>query len=207
MGGEPAPDAPAFSSGVVDALTEAIRARRQGQSTPVLVALDGRSATGKSTLAGLVGHRLGALVIDSDDFYRGGTDAYWDAMEAAQKMDLVIDWARQQAVLERLHRREAATWRPYDWEVDDGSLADEFTGGPAEIVILEGAYSARPELAGLLSLRVLLQLPREVRRKRLLQREGEQYRAEWEARWGVAEDLYFERVMPPEAFDLVLEGS
>jgi uridine kinase len=172
-----------------------------------LVALDGRSATGKSTLADLVGQRLGALVIDSDDFYRGGTDAFWDAMTAAQKMDLVIDWERQRSVLERLHRRKATTWRPYDWDVDDGSLAAELTGGPAEVVILEGAYSARPELADLLSLRVLLQLPREVRRQRLLQREGERYRAEWEARWGAAEDLYFQTVMPPKAFDLVLDGS
>jgi uridine kinase len=205
--GEPRPDAAALSSRVVDTLTGGIRAVRAAESTPVLVALDGRSATGKSTVAGLVGHRMGALVIDSDDFYRGGTDAYWDAMTAAQKMDLVIDWERQRAVLERLHRREVATWRPYDWDADDGSLAAEVTGGPAEVVILEGAYSARPELADLLSLRVVLQLPRAIRRERLLQREGERYRAEWEARWGAAEDLYFETMMPPEAFDMVLEGS
>ena len=72
---------------------------------------------------------------------------------------------------------------------------------------MEGAYSARPELADLLSLRALLQLPRQVRRERLLLREGELYRAEWEARWGEAEDLYFEKLMPPESFDLVLRGT
>ena len=41
----------------------------------------------------------------------------------------------------------------------------------------------------------------------LLEREGLHYRAEWEARWSEAEDLYFERLMPPSAFDLVLDGS
>jgi hypothetical protein len=45
-----------------------------------------------------------------------------------------------------------------------------------------------------------------VRRERLLRPEGERYRAEWEARWGEAEDLYFERLMPPESFDVVLDG-
>ena len=49
--------------------------------------------------------------------------------------------------------------------------------------------------------------PRQVRRERLLRREGERYRAEWEARWSEAEDLYFEQLMPPESFDLVLDGS
>ncbi|MGA2474591.1 MAG: hypothetical protein ABSG39_14050 [Acidimicrobiales bacterium] len=46
-----------------------------------------------------------------------------------------------------------------------------------------------------------------VRRERLLQREGARHRAEWESRWGAAEDLYFDTVMPPEAFDLVLDGG
>ena len=52
----------------------------------------------------------------------------------------------------------------------------------------------------------LLEAPRHVRRARLLQREGAHYRAEWEARWGEAEDLYFEQLMPPSAFDLVLDA-
>jgi uridine kinase len=57
--------------------------------------------------------------------------------------------------------------------------------GPAAVVLLNGAYSARPELSDLYSQRVLLTVARDVRRERLLRREGERYRAEWEARWGV----------------------
>ena len=81
------------------------------------------------------------------------------------------------------------------------------SAGPAAVVILDGAYSARPELADLFALRVLLDVPRPARRERLLQREGERYRAEWEARWGEAEDLYFETLLPPGSFDLVLDGG
>ncbi|MFZ0249073.1 MAG: hypothetical protein WAL61_03945 [Acidimicrobiales bacterium] len=78
---------------------------------------------------------------------------------------------------------------------------------PAGVVILDGADSARPELADLYGLRVLLEVPRDLRRTRLLHRGGEAYRADWEARWVEAEDLYFEQFMPPEAFDLVLDGT
>jgi uridine kinase len=186
-----------------------IRALQAASPTPVLVALDGRSGVGKSTLARRVGAEIGAgaLVIDGDDFYRGGDDASWDALAPAEKVDLVIDWRRQRTLLECLRRGHSATWRPYDWEADDGRLAGEVTAGPADVVILDGAYSARPELADLFSLRVLLDAPRDIRRARLLQREGARYRAEWEARWSEAEDLYFDQLMPPSAFDLVLDGS
>jgi hypothetical protein len=67
-------------------------------------------------------------------------------MDARRKMDLVIDWRRQRAALERLRRGAAATWRPYDWDADDGSLAADVTGGPSDVVILDGAYRARPRV-------------------------------------------------------------
>jgi uridine kinase len=188
-------------------LSDRIDARRTEAASPVLVALDGRSGAGKSTLAQQVGVRTAALVIDGDDFYRGGGDGFWDAMGPAEKVDQVLDWRRQRALLTRLGRGESAHWRPYDWEADDGRLGAEVTAGPAAVVLLEGAYSARPELADLFGLRVLLELPRTTRRARLLRREGERYRAEWEARWEEAEDLYFETLMPAESFDLVLDGS
>jgi uridine kinase len=184
----------------------AARAADDGSGSAVVwVALDGRSGAGKSTLAVTVGAALEALVIDGDDFYSGGADTYWDALGPQEKMDLVIDWRRQRRVLEALREGGVASWRPYDWEADDGRLGREVAAGPAQVVILDGAYSARPELADLMTLRVLLDPPRAVRRARLLGREGARYRAEWEARWSEAEDLYFERVMPPGAFDLVLQ--
>ena len=90
---------------------------------PILVALDGRSAAGKSTLAAVVAPLVGAVVIDGDDFYSGGTAETWDAMSAAEKASHCMDWRRQRPVLEKLARGEVATWHPYDWEADDGSLA------------------------------------------------------------------------------------
>lgn len=179
---------------------------RPASPSPVFVALDGRSGAGKSTVANLVGARAAALVIDGDDFYRGGDDAFWDATGPAEKVDLVIDWRRQRDPLERLRRGEHARWRPYDWEADDGRLAVEITAGPADVVILDGA-TARDRSWQTSSPCALLHVPRDVRRERLLRREGERDRAEWEARWGDAEDLYFETLMPSDGFDLVLDGS
>jgi uridine kinase len=178
---------------------------QHGGGVPLLVALDGRSGTGKSTLARAVGEPLSALVIDGDDFYAGGTDAYWAGLDPEEKVAHVIDWRRQREVLENLRRRQPATWRPYDWESDDGSFGPPVSCSPADIVILDGAYSARSELADLFTRRVLLDVPPDVRRARLLRREGAQYRDEWESRWSDAEDLYFDALMPRGAFDFVID--
>ena len=192
------------SAGAADLLVDRVLLLASVSPSPVLVALDGRSGAGKSTLARQVGARTGALVVDGDDFYRGADGATWDAMGPPEKVDLVIDWRRQRALLERLRGGEQATWQPYDWDADDGRLAGVITAGPAAVVVLDGAYSARPELADLFDLRVLLDLGRDARRERLLRREGARDRAEWEARWGEAEDLYFERAHAAGRLRLVL---
>ena len=179
-----------------------------GRSKPLIVALDGRSAAGKSTLAARVAPMVEAKIIDGDDFYSGGTAAEWDAMTAPEKVDHCIDWRRQRPVLEVLSRGEAAAWFSYDWAADDGRLASQSTTcEPARVVVLEGVYSARPELADLTDLRVLYDAPAEMRRERLVLREGEDYRVEWNARWDEAEKWYFGVVMPREAFDLVIPAT
>ena len=71
-GGAPDP-APTGASNAADVLCDRIDSLRADVPAPVLVALDGRSAAGKSTLAQQVAARTAALVIDGDDFYRGAT--------------------------------------------------------------------------------------------------------------------------------------
>ena len=184
---------------------------------PLFVALDGRSGSGKSTLAAAVAAMLepdtSVVVIDGDDFYAGGSAATWDRRDARQKAEGVIDWRRQRQVLTDLRDHGAATWSAFDWDADDWDadvvplLAEPVVCQVADVVILEGAYSCRPELAHLVDLRVLLAPPPEVTRAQLLAREGEHYQADWSSRWGEAEAHYFATVMPPEAFDLVIRPS
>jgi len=76
------------------------------------------------------------------------------------------------------------------------------TADPRAIVILEGVYSARPELADLLDLRVLLTVPDDVRCARLLAREGTP--GPCEQQWLEAEEHYFAVGMPEERFELVI---
>lgn len=195
----------------VDALT----ARHTSLRRSVFVALDGRSGAGKSTLAAAVAQSCSSqgvtvTVIGGDDFYAGGTAERWDQRSPADKADQVIDWRRQHRVLDDLRLRGNASWYPFDWEAPDWNSdraplrSTPMSMTSTAIVVLEGAYSARPELHDVLDMRVLLDTPPEQRRRQLLEREGDHYRAEWEARWSAAEDHYFGMIMPPDRFDHVL---
>jgi uridine kinase len=203
--------------GVPAILASRLRALARDRERPLFVGLDGRSGTGKSTLASATAVLLaaaqpavGMCVIDGDDFYAGGSAATWDRRSAREKADRVIDWARQRDLLIRLRDSGEGSWFPFDWEAtnwdtDEVPLAAhpvEVTAGA--IVLLEGAYSCRPELGEQLDLRILLQAPSDVRRARLIAREGQEYWTDWTGRWDSAEHYYFGTVMPPDRFDIVL---
>jgi len=189
----------------VTAATERIRALARTIS-PVVVAVDGRSGTGKSTLSAWMAGQLGATLVDQDDFYAGGTMDDWRRLTPCEKADRVIDWHRvRDEVLLPLRAGREARWRPFNWETMEGLAPEPIVAQPAPIVILDGAYSARPELADLIDLSILVTLPDAVRRARLREREGEEYTSAWHAIWDEAEDSYFSTIRPPEAFDLVIE--
>lgn len=174
-------------------------------TSPLVIAVDGRSGTGKSTLSAWIAGQVDATLIDQDDFYAGGAIETWQRLTPQEKADRVIDWRRVRAeVLQPLRAGVRASWQPFDWETMEGLAAEPITAQPSSMVILDGAYSSRPELADLIDLSILVTLPDAVRRARLRQREGEEVASEWHAIWDEAEEYYFNAVRPPEAFDVVI---
>lgn len=173
--------------------------------SPAVVALDGRSGTGKSTLAEWMAGQLGGIRVDQDDFYAGGDIDEWRRLTSREKADRVIDWRRvRDEVLLPLREGQGASWRPFDWDTMIGLAPETITVPPSGLVILDGAYSARPELADLIDLSILVTLDDAVRRERLRLREGEDLVSCWHTVWDEAEDYYFGTIRPPEAFDLVI---
>ena len=195
-----------------DTILAEIRRRILGGSKlPFLVALDGGSGAGKSTLALLIAQELNAALIQGDDFYAAHiSDAEWDTRTPQQKADEGIDWRRLRAeALEPLLAGKTARWHPFDFEKlrPDGTypLSTDFVERPpAEVIVLDGAYSARPELADLIDLAVLVDVPVGVRHARLAERDPSDFSEAWHARWDVAEAYYFTHVRPKSAFDLVV---
>ena len=163
-----------------DALSRHISLVSTTTERPYVIALDGRSGVGKSTLAAQLADVVDATIIEGDDFFAGGTGLRSDA--PAVRVAECIDWSRQRAVLNALRQGCKATWNAFDWDAFDGRLQPEATElSPTPVVILEGVYSARPELADLVDLKVLVTVPDALREARLLEREGSI--GPWELQW------------------------
>ena len=195
-------------------VVQAITARADGTKTPFVVAVDGPSGSGKSTIAALAGAELGATAVWPDDFFDGRlSDDDWEARSPAERARDCIDWRRvRDEALEPLLLGRPAEWHAFDWDAgprDDGSYGYEAhltVVQPAPVILIDGAYSGRPELADLVDLSILVRAPQSARRERLALRDGPEHFHEWFARWGVAEAHYFEMVRPPDSFDVVVEN-
>lgn len=179
-----------------------IQETARARPVPLIVAIDGRSGVGKSTLAEWLADELSASLIEGDDFYAGGTEIVGDS--PASRAARCIDWQAQRQVLSALRSGRVASYRAFDWDAFDGSLQFAPTRvAPAPIILLEGVYAARQELRDLVDLSLLVRVPDTVRIARLIEREGEI--GPWETQWHEAEEWYFANAAPPSAFDLVLD--
>ena len=185
----------------LEPLAQAIAARAEGMDRPLIVALDGRSAAGKTMLAAALGERLDAGVIEGDDFYAGGVTVR--AEPPAAMVAACTDWQHQRLVLGLLRSGREASWNAFDWEAFDGRVCTELTVmSPKPIIILEGVYAARPELADLIDIAIMVRADEGVRESRLLARQ--EHTGPWEKQWHAAEDYYFEFVRPLTSFNMLV---
>ena len=198
-----------------DVLLFHIRRLTAERNTPTLVALDGGSGSGKSTLARSVAATLDVSLVHGDDFYAANIpDVEWDAKTPSERARDVIDWRRLRTqALEPLLAGKSAEWQTFDFKAGtrpDGTyeMKPGFTEQEAQpVIVLDGAYAARPELSDIINLSVLVDVPLEVRHQRLAAREARDFLAQWHARWDAAEAWYFTHVRPASSFDLVVTTS
>lgn len=171
-------------SSAAEQILAAIEVWRAQEGRPLVVALDGHGAAGKTTIASEVGVRLDALVLHTDDYFH-------PAHEGAdpRPMGQYYAWQalREDALrpaIQRLRRQ------PTDW-----------TG--ALVILVEGVSSAAPALTDLIDRTVFVQTPEPLRLERLHARVSDE---EWDEEWLYAERLYFAS-RPPDTFDLVVAGT
>jgi uridine kinase len=163
----------------------------------LIVAVDGHGASGKSTIAAAVAEATGAALVHTDDFFQPGGGP-------GRGLDQYYDWRRLRAqALEPLRARRSAVFRRFDWDRGSG-LGGPVTVNPAGLVLLEGVFSASPQLADLVDRTVFVDTPERERLRRLRGRIAPE---EWDDGWLIAEQAYFGLTRPPASFDLTVPGG
>ena len=142
----------------------------------VVVAIDGPSGAGKTTLADAVATDLDCPVVRVEDLYPG-----WDGL--AEGVRLLVE-----QVLEPLCRGEVARYRALDW------LASAWDGwrtvAPVPVLVVAGCGATVGRAGELAAVRVWVDAPTDVRKQRGLARDGEAY-APWWDRWAQQERALF----------------
>ena len=160
---------------------------RSVAATNPVVLIDGRSGSGKTSLARrlVAGWPLrGPVQLVALDSLYPGWDGLSDGVVAAR--DLIL----------RPHARGLiGVWERWDWETS--RHAEAHAVDPALPLIVEGSGLLTAETARLADVRIWLESPSSSRKKRALERDGETYRPHW-TRWSEQEERHLARNAPTE---------
>ncbi|EJV65142.1 MULTISPECIES: uridine kinase family protein [Bacillus] len=186
-------------------ILEQIRVKSVEQSL-LIIGIDGCGGAGKSTLANKIKSKFSTVtIVHMDDFYLPSSQII-NEHPMNKSIGADFDWKRLlQEVLDPISNGIEGCYKRYDWETD--SLAETHTVPAIGIVIIEGVYAARQELAEMYDLKIWVNCPRETRIKRGIARDGETARDMWENNWMVAEDMYVESHKPHEFADFIIDGT
>ena len=167
---------------------------RCGDTT--VVAIDGRSGAGKTTLAlgvaaGLRSYGTTAIV-HMDHLYPG-----WDGLGESSEILAT-------RVLEAISRASSAAYAQWDWEAGgwDGTVVLE----PTDFLVIDGSGSSVGPARAYAAVGVFVDADPMLRMSRGLARDGDTYRPHWQ-RWAAQEDAIFAADDTRARADLVIDTT
>lgn len=154
---------------------------------PVIIAIDGNCASGKSTVAHMLSKELSADIVHMDDFYLP-FELRTEAKMAMPGGNIDFDRLSSE-VLIPLSQGEVYTYRPYICK--ENRYADSVCFTPKAITIVEGSYSCHPLLQKFYDFKIFLTVEKDIQLRRIIERNGEEKALEFKDKWIPREECYF----------------
>lgn len=151
-----------------------------------IIAIDGRCASGKTTLAEALGRHYGCNVIHMDHFFLRPEQRTQERLSTPGEN---VDHERfLEQVLLPLRQGKNLSYRPFNCSRQ--ALSDPVELLPGALTIVEGSYSCHRELWEHYDLRMLLTVNPEEQMRRLIARNGA-YAQVFREKWIPLEEAYF----------------
>ena len=169
----------------------------------IIIAIDGRCASGKTTLAKELSQMLNCNVIHMDDYFLRPEQRTSERLSIPGEN---VDHERFLSdVLLPLEGGKAFAFRPFS--CNNCSLGDPIKVTPKGINIIQGSYSCHPSLWEHYDLRIFLTVSPEEQFKRIVKRNGEQNAEVFRTRWIPLEEKYFTAFDIAQRCDIVLKNG
>lgn len=167
----------------------------------VIIAIDGRCASGKTTLAERLQRSSDCAVIHMDDFFLRPEQR---TEQRYNKPGGNIDHERfSEEVIKPLLKNSAFTYKPYDCKTRGFSRPVSVT--PNKITVVEGSYSCHPVLWDNYDLRIFLTVEKHEQLRRVGLRNGQASLAVFCEKWIPLEERYFKTFDIENRCDLLIE--
>lgn len=171
------------------------------KNIPLILAIDGNCASGKTTLSRLLAMYFDCNIIPMDDFFL--PPALRTAERLAQPGGNVHYERFIEEVMKPLQNGSEISYRRFRCDIMD--YGDAITLPPKPLTIIEGSYCMRPELRGLYHYSVFLSCSYEHQIARIRARNGEEMLKNFISRWIPLENAYFDAFQVKKSCSLVIK--
>ena len=164
------------------------------------IAIEGGSASGKTTLSNLLSNIYDCTIFHMDDFFLRPEQR---TPERFSEIGGNIDWERfLEEVLLPLSRNETVNYRRLN--CSSMSLEENIEIIPKNLVIIEGAYSMHPKLKDYYDFSVFLDISADLQKERILHRNSPSMAQRFFEQWIPLEKNYFSEMKIQEQCNMCI---
>ena len=173
---------------------------RRLASGNVIVAIEGGSASGKTTLSEILTALYDCNIFHTDNFFLRPEQR---TPERFSEIGGNLDRERfYEEVTEPLAKNEAVCYRPFDCSLQ--ALGEPIAVSPSRLTIVEGVYSTHSYFGKYYDFSVFLDIEPELQKKRIEKRNSPALARRFFGEWIPLENIYFEKTEIKSRADLII---